>query len=542
MSSLAPLAKALTMNLIRKTVFVSPSLWILMGRRSEFAATRSPGVASDSASEVLSLLSGANSVTSTSNSLAPTSSLHTTNPRVRTRLSPVSETRTTKDRTHPTHKRTADKSIESNFEMVAPFTKLDHPTTTHTHPKSSSRHKGPSSMPVATAAAPHNPELTFSRSKIQPIRPLKSALTAMLASSESSSNPFAENYAAISGRGETASMTVQVYFPHATAPAGKPMNLDVRKDATVEEVIGFALWSYWEASWMPKLDDGLDGADDAKKGAKLSTTGWVMRIAEDDGEVDDEFPRTSTLCFSPSSALNTILPPTPQLPIGTARSPNLASMLTPSWKRLQLSVSLHRCSTTHRLTAILVQQNQILEGKIQRRPSRTTIAKKPDRPTPATTSTLTVPSTVSRAMSSSLGSMLGSAPLSMSLGPSSSHGPQIFLRIRVADTADAVHISTTIPVYACPRSPQPSASHRLFPQIRRDVHARSARAGLSEAPSAESERLCTPSRRQEPPHPPRSHRRQSAGQKRARPRQAVRAPRPRHRRHAGNSEDDRSKW
>ena len=42
-------------------------------------------------------------------------------------------------------------------------------------------------------------------------------------------------------------------------------------------------------------------------------------------------------------------------------------------------------------------------------------------------------------------SMLGSV-LSTSLGPSSSHGPQIFLRIRVADTADAVHISTTIPV------------------------------------------------------------------------------------------------
>jgi hypothetical protein len=44
------------------------------------------------------------------------------------------------------------------------------------------------------------------------------------------------------------------------------------------------------------------------------------------------------------------------------------------------------------------------------------------------------------------GSTLGSVPLSTSLGPSSSHGPQIFLRIKVADTADAVHISTTIPV------------------------------------------------------------------------------------------------
>lgn len=46
-------------------------------------------------------------------------------------------------------------------------------------------------------------------------------------------------------------------------------------------------------------------------------------------------------------------------------------------------------------------------------------------------------------------SVFGTTPiLSSSLGPSSSHGPPIFLRIRVADTADAVHISTTIPVYA----------------------------------------------------------------------------------------------
>ena len=45
-------------------------------------------------------------------------------------------------------------------------------------------------------------------------------------------------------------------------------------------------------------------------------------------------------------------------------------------------------------------------------------------------------------------SVFGTTPiLSSSLGPSSSHGPPIFLRIRVADTADAVHISTTIPVY-----------------------------------------------------------------------------------------------
>lgn len=147
-----------------------------------------------------------------------------------------------------------------------------------------SRHKG--TRPIAAT-----PEMAFPRRKVPPIRPLKSALSAMLASSGTSSNPFAELYAAISGRAESASTDVNVYFPIAREPAGTPMKLNVRKDATVEEVIGFALWSYWEEGWLPKLDDGLGGEDDPKWATKLSAVGWIMRIAEDDGEVDDDFPR-----------------------------------------------------------------------------------------------------------------------------------------------------------------------------------------------------------------------------------------------------------
>ena len=89
-----------------------------------------------------------------------------------------------------------------------------------------------------------------------------------------------------------------------------------------------------------------------------------------------------------------------------------------------------------------VQQNQVLEGKIQRRPSRTTLAKKPEKLNSLGPSAVPVQTPGSAVYNSMLGSVL-----STSLGPSSSHGPQIFLRIRVADTADAVHISTTIPVY-----------------------------------------------------------------------------------------------
>lgn len=69
------------------------------------------------------------------------------------------------------------------------------------------------------------------------------------------------------------------------------MDLNVRKDATVEEVIGFALWNYWEEGWLPKLDDGLGGDEDPKRATRISAVGWILRIAEDDGEVDDDFPR-----------------------------------------------------------------------------------------------------------------------------------------------------------------------------------------------------------------------------------------------------------
>lgn len=66
----------------------------------------------------------------------------------------------------------------------------------------------------------------------------------------------------------------------------------MRKDATVEEVLGFGLWSYWENGWLPRLDDEDTNSNNLEE--KLSAVGWVMKIAEDDGEVDEDFPRKSS--------------------------------------------------------------------------------------------------------------------------------------------------------------------------------------------------------------------------------------------------------
>jgi len=81
----------------------------------------------------------------------------------------------------------------------------------------------------------------------------------MLAGSSgtSSSKPFAELYGANVARSGAESMSVNVYFPHAREPSGRPLKLKVRKDAGVE-VLGFALWTYWEQGWLPKIDENLE--------------------------------------------------------------------------------------------------------------------------------------------------------------------------------------------------------------------------------------------------------------------------------------------
>lgn len=305
-----------------------------------------------------------------------------------------------------------------------------------------SRTRGDSTSTAAShapspSAQPHSFDNMFARKKVAPLKPLKSSLSAMLASSGSSSNPFAEMYAAISGRGELASTTIQVYFPHAKQPHGKAMDLNVRKDATVEEVIGFALWSYWEEGWLPKLDEGLNGEDDPKWATRLSAVGWILRIAEEDGEVDDDFPRKLFSILSLEIPAYNYTAPDRMAKVVKFNADAYAILeATPN----QSTFISDDSDSKLRKSVMVVQQNKILESKIQRRPSRTSAAKKPEK--------LNLPNTapsVAPASAAYPGSHLGSI-LSTSLGPSSSHGPQIFLRIRVADTADAVHISTTIEV------------------------------------------------------------------------------------------------
>ena len=215
--------------------------------------------------------------------------------RVRSRLSPVREGRHSEETSVEALPERPEESapIELGFDMVIPAPKADKAKAPHllAPPTKSASIPGPASTPT------DNP---FARRPVAPARPGKSALSAMLADSSgsSSTNPFTELYSAIAARAESDSMVVNVYFPHAREPAGKPLKLKVRKDASVEEVLGFALWSYWEENWLPKIDEGLQGEEDPKWESRCSAVGWILRIAEDDGEVDEDFPRKSLSFYS----------------------------------------------------------------------------------------------------------------------------------------------------------------------------------------------------------------------------------------------------
>ena len=120
----------------------------------------------------------------------------------------------------------------------------------------------------------------------------------------SSDNPFTHLYAAIAGRidGANAPYEVQVYYhvvsPKTSSSEGckyrrEPKVIRVRQDSSVEEVIGYALWCYWDEGCEPGLDEGLlvgKKTDEEERKVRMSASGWCLRIVEDEGDVDDDFP------------------------------------------------------------------------------------------------------------------------------------------------------------------------------------------------------------------------------------------------------------
>lgn len=191
--------------------------------------------------------------------------------------------------------------VRQRSDVQSPHSSGAEPTRpTHKHRPPSLETATPRLTTVKTEKVreshPHSAHgLDFSRHSIpkNPPKPPASTLTKMLvAQAAVTDNPFTELYGAIAGRGDVPSMTLEIYFPESSKPFSAT-KITVRKDATVEEVIGFGLWTYWEQKLDPPLDKGL-AEDNPQRPIILSAVGWVLRIVED-GEVDEDFPGKSKL-------------------------------------------------------------------------------------------------------------------------------------------------------------------------------------------------------------------------------------------------------
>ncbi|KAG8876850.1 hypothetical protein FRB97_003850, partial [Tulasnella sp. 331] len=253
--------------------------------------------------------------------------------------------------------------------------------------------------PVAPQRSPSRADesIFVKRPIVRPI--FQSALSAKLSAPDAvSNNPFNELYAAISGRAETSSMVISVFFPHSPVAASKATEMKVRKDATVEEVIGFGLWTYWDKGLEPKLDDGLGGEDDPKRDVVLSAVGWNLPL--------DRTRPISKFSFD----------------------------------------SFALCAAN----PMQVEQNRAVESKIVRRPSRLMIAKKStSRSERSNTGGLAPPAVAGGGVAASARTTSDALTSAGFLGVSHTSnaimasGPPVFLRVRVATTAD-MHYSTTI--------------------------------------------------------------------------------------------------
>ncbi|KAK0722413.1 stress-activated map kinase interacting protein 1-domain-containing protein [Lasiosphaeria miniovina] len=125
------------------------------------------------------------------------------------------------------------------------------------------------------------------------IRPLsmlqpKSLLSAALKAKKTKpALPF-DSFASLSGQGDPSPIMLRIYSPFSKNPS-KPFEVLIRRtvhqgeggdrSVTVADLIGLSLWRYNEEKLEPTLPSD-----------KLNVNWWTLRMVEEDGEVDDDFP------------------------------------------------------------------------------------------------------------------------------------------------------------------------------------------------------------------------------------------------------------
>ncbi|KAJ3342646.1 hypothetical protein HDU93_001626 [Gonapodya sp. JEL0774] len=179
--------------------------------------------------------------------------------------------------------------------------------------------RSPNSRSAATSAT--------APSGASPSRP--SALSALIHESGGEENPFAE-YSKWSGLGSPTPLTLLVFVPTTHPPHALTLVLD--RSATVEQAMGYALFVYCEEKRTPKLGEwkGLGGGAEGEMDYESifwGTEAWEMRIVEDGGEVDEDFPVAALAARRPTTRSVSNSAPTspsssaPPLPVGSTANP-----------------------------------------------------------------------------------------------------------------------------------------------------------------------------------------------------------------------------
>ena len=73
-------------------------------------------------------------------------------------------------------------------------------------------------------------------------------------------------------------MKIKMYLPVSESPE-KPLFVSVKADTSVDNVIGYCLFEYINEKFLPLLGPAM-----------LNVAFWSIRIVEDDGEIDEDFP------------------------------------------------------------------------------------------------------------------------------------------------------------------------------------------------------------------------------------------------------------
>jgi hypothetical protein len=267
-----------------------------------------------------------------------------------------------------------------------------------------------------------NAEVKLEFHKVVPVRPIAAPMSALTEAlkprldagtdtpdtAAGGFNPYGALYALVAAPPSAPSLDLELFFPHSEQPS-VPLQVTVRKDATVEEVTGHGLFRYWEEGREPRLED------------QSGTVNWGLRIVEDDGEVDEDFP-----------ALD--------------RESQISKFSYGQFGIVEATETQSRCPTTIldlHLANDTEKQNAAMAPLIQRRPSRVDLSRGPALARPQANAAAATTATTNINNSSAN----PPATADEILTPKSGGGraPPVLLRVRVSAGAD-VNFTTTISV------------------------------------------------------------------------------------------------